>query len=31
MVTNVVNHEEDLLEIFGKDIIDEINWERAAQ
>ena len=30
-VTNVVYHEEDLLEIFGKDIVDEINYERAAQ
>ena len=30
-VTSVVNHEEDLLEIFGKDIMDEINYERAAQ
>ena len=28
-VTSVVNHE-DLLEIFSKDIIDEINYERAA-
>ena len=31
IVTSVVNHEEDLLEIFGKDIVDEINYERAAQ
>ena len=30
-VTSVVNHKEDLLEIFGKDIMDEINYERAAQ
>ena len=30
-VTSVVYHEEDLLEIFGKDIVDEINYERAAQ
>ena len=30
-VTSVVNHEEDLLEIFGKDIMDEINYEKAAQ
>ena len=30
-VTSLVNHEEDLLEIFGKDIMDEINYERAAQ
>ena len=29
-VTSVVNYEEDLLEIFGKDILDEINYERAA-
>ena len=29
-VTSVVNHEEDLLEIFGKNIMDEINYERAA-
>ena len=27
----MVNHKEDLLEIFGKDIMDEINYERAAQ
>ena len=31
IVTSVVNHEEDILEIFGKDIVDEINYERAAQ
>ena len=31
IVTSVVNHEEDLLEIFGKDIMDETNYERAAQ
>ena len=31
IVTSVVNHEEDLLEIFSKDIVDEINYERAAQ
>ena len=30
-VTSVLNHEEDLLEILGKDITDEINYERAAQ
>ena len=30
-ITSVVNHEEDLWEIFGKDIMDEINYERAAQ
>ena len=29
-VTSLVNHEEDLLKIFGKDVIDEINYERAA-
>ena len=29
--TSVLNHEEDLLEILGKDIMDEINYERAAQ
>ena len=29
--TSVVNHEEDLLEIFRKDILDEINYETAAQ
>ena len=29
--TSVVNHEEGLLEIFGKDILDEINYERAVQ
>ena len=27
----MVNHKEDLLEIFGKDIMDKINYERAAQ
>ena len=31
IVASVVNHEVDLLEIFGKDIVDEINYERAAQ
>ena len=31
IVTSVVNHAEDLSEIFGKDIVDEINYERAAQ
>ena len=30
-VTSVVNHEEDLLGIFGKNIMDEINYEKAAQ
>ena len=30
-VTSDVNHEADLLEIFGNDIVDEINNERAAQ
>ena len=29
--TSVLNHKEDLLEILGKDIMDEINYERAAQ
>ena len=29
-VTSVVNHEE-MLEILGKNIMDEINYERAAQ
>ena len=31
IVTSVVNHEEDLLKIFGKDIVSEIKYERAAQ
>ena len=31
IATSVVNHEEDLLEIFGKGIVDQINYERAAQ
>ena len=31
IATSVVNHEEDLLEIFGKGIADEINYERTAQ
>ena len=31
VATSVVNHGEDLLEIFGKGIVDEINYERAAQ
>ena len=30
IVTSVVKHEEDLLEILGKDIVDKINYERAA-
>ena len=30
-VTSVVNHEEDLLQIFSKEIMDEMNYERAAQ
>ena len=30
-VTSVVNHGEGLLEIFGKDIMDEMNYKRAAQ
>ena len=31
IATSVVNHEEDLLEIFGKGIADEINYERTAK
>ena len=30
-VTSVVNDKANLLEIFGKDMVDEINNERAAQ
>ena len=31
IVTSVVNHVDDVLEILGTDIVDEINYERAAQ
>ena len=31
IVTSVVNHEENMLDIFGKGIVDEINYERAVQ
>ena len=30
-VTSVVNDKANLVEIFGKDMVDEINNERAAQ
>ena len=30
-ITSVVNHEADLLEIFGKGVVNEINNEKAAQ
>ena len=30
-VISVVNHKGNLLEIFDKDIVDEMNYERAAQ
>ena len=30
-VISVVNYKGNLLEIFGKDIVDEMNYERAAQ